>query len=214
MYNKELLKESLLSEGGFLSDPLLDRFLEIGEIVVKKPKEYIIMPGITDKSIWVIATGFIKAFYFDGKKEIVLGFGGMGTIFLSPKSFSYGKPAFCGYRTITESELLRINRKDFDLLMEESHEFAKWIFGVATNQLGVLEVKTQLKSEKDIVASYKSLIKRQMQLGIGGMDMERKALLNIVSSKDIASYLGITQSYLSNIRKAIIEEERNNNLKQ
>lgn len=203
------LKTAIRSEGGFpLSDEVLDKFIASGMELRVPPLFHIIEPGRIDKSIWITASGVTKAYCFDGKKDYVLGFSGPGTITMSPISFIIGKPAFCGFQTISDCTLIKVEKKDFDALMEESHEFARWMFGIAVSQLCALELKSQMLSESDIQSNYKMLMKRQMKLDEDGFDPNRPNLLNMVSSKDIASYLGITQSYLSNIRKAILEEER------
>lgn len=202
----EYLKQSIRSEGGFpLSDFVLDRFLSLGEPISKPAKSFLIEPHSIDQSVWITASGVTKAIYFDGKKEYVLGFSGPGTITMSPIGHVIGKASFCGFQTITDCELLRIEKKDFDELMEESHEFCRWMFGIGMGQLCALELKAQMLSESDIMSNYQRMVERQMKLDKNGFDPNRPNLLNIVSSKDMASYLGITQSYLSNIRKAIYD---------
>lgn len=198
------------TEGLFpLSDSILDRFFSLGTEIIIPAKTDFIAPGSINKSIWITATGVTKAIYFDGKKEYVLGFSGPGTITMSPICIITGKPVFCGFQTITDCTMIRVNKNDFDSLMMESHEFSRWMFGIAISQLCALELKAQMLSESDIQSTYKMLLKRHMKLDENGFDPNRPDLLGIVSSKDLASYLGITQSYLSNIRKAILNEERN-----
>ncbi len=104
--------------------------------------------------------------------------------------------------------MLRVAKKDFDALMLESHEFARWMFGIMVSQFCALELKGQMLSESDVISNYQNMLKRQMRLDENGFDPNRPNLLSIVSSKDIASYLGITQSYLSNLRKMLHEQER------
>ena len=209
MINYSFIKSLLRSEGGTpLSEETLDKFLALGEHVKLSSGKYIIGPGEVNKSLWITESGVTKAVYFDGKKEIVLGFSGPGTITISPLSFTLGKPAFVAFQTITECDMLRIRKSDFDKLMTESHEFACWMVGILISQFTALELKSQMLSEADIKSNYLQLVKRQMKLDKDGFDPNRPSLLSIVSSKDIASYLGITQSYLSNIRKAILDEER------
>lgn len=210
MFDLNFLKNAIRSEGGFkLSEDILDAFLSKGELIQVGPKEYFIEPGVIDKSIWITASGVTKAVYFDGKKECILGFSGPGTITMSPISFIIGKPAFCGFQTITACDMVRISKADFDSLMEESHEFARWMFGILLSQFCALELKAQMLSESDVSANYKNMLKRKMMLDKNGFDPNRPNLLSIVSSKDIASYLGITQSYLSNLRKAIHTQDKN-----
>lgn len=209
MIDYSFLKQSISSEGGFpLSDFVLDKFLSSGKKVDLESQDFIIAPDTVDKSVWITAYGVTKAVYFDGKKEQVLGFSGPGTITISPLSFLLGKPSFCAFQACTACEMLRVSKEDFDMLMDESHEFCKWMFGILMGQFCALELKAQMLSEGDVISNYKQLIKRQMKLDKNGFDPNRPILLSIISSKDLASYLGITQSYLSNIRKAIKDEER------
>ncbi|MDE6256649.1 MAG: Crp/Fnr family transcriptional regulator [Muribaculaceae bacterium] len=187
---------------------MLDSFLSKGTLQQIPAKGYIIEPGTIDKSVWITATGVTKAIYFDGKKECVLGFSGPGTITMSPISFVIGKPAFCGFQAITNCNMVKVSKSDFETLMNESHEFARWMFGIAVGQLCALELKAQMLSESDVISNYNNMLKRQMKLDENGFDPNRPNLLSIVSSKDIASYLGITQSYLSNLRKMLHEQQR------
>lgn len=209
MYDFEFLKNAIRSEGGFpLSDEILDKFLHLGTVKKMPAKSYLIEPGTVDRSIYITASGVTKAIYFDGKKESVLGFSGPGTITMSPICTIVGKPAFCGFQTITDCDVVHVAKSDFDWLMKESHEFARWMFGMCISQLCALELKAQMLSEPDITANYQNMLRRKMKLDKNGFDPNRPNLLSIVSSKDLASYLGITQSYLSNLRKAIHEKER------
>lgn len=209
MFDLNFLKNAIRAEGGFeLSEPILDRFLSMGKLIQIPAKTYFIEPGTIDKSIWITATGVTKAVYFDGKKECVLGFSGPGTITMSPISNVIGKPAFCGFQAITNCNMVNVSKPDFDEMMNESHEFSRWMFGILLSQFCALELKAQMLSESDVKSNYQNMLKRQMKLDKNGFDPNRPNLLSIVSSKDIASYLGITQSYLSNLRKAMHEEQR------
>lgn len=208
MFDLQFLKNAIRTEGGFpLSTDLLNEFLALGTLIKMPSKSYIIEPGKIDKSVWITGSGVTKAIYFDGKKEYVLGFSGPGTITMSPMCAIVGRPAFCGFQTITECDMLQISKEDFEALMNKSHEFARWMFGICVSQLCALELKAQMLSESDVTSNYKTLLKRQMKLDKNGFDPNRPNLLSIVSSKDLASYLGITQSYLSNLRKAMLDKK-------
>lgn len=209
MFDMDYLKNALRSEGGFpLSDSMLEKFLSSGRVIQLPPKSYLIEPGKVNRSIYVTASGVTKAVYFNGRKEYVLGFSGPGTITMSPISTIIGKPAFCGFQAISDCDVIKINLEDFNKLMSESHEFSRWMFGISVSQLCALELKAQMLSNSDVTSNYKNLLKRQMRLDNDGFDPNRPDLLGIVSSKDLASYLGITQSYLSNLRKMLIDKER------
>lgn len=207
--DRESLYDLVRNEGGFaLSNEVLKKFLSKGSQKILNKEEYLIKPGEVDKSLWITESGITKAVINEGNKEYVVGFSGPGTITMSPISQILGKPAFCGFQTITYCRMIKIENEDFVNLMEESHEFALWMYGVLMHQLCALELKSRNLSEGDAMTNFKHIVKRQMQLDQDGFDPKRPDLLPLISSKDLASYLGITQSYLSNIRKAIIEEER------
>lgn len=210
MHIDDDLRNIIRKEGGFpLSDVVLDQFLSHGRKVLLGKGEYIIKPGTVDRTIWITAKGVTKAVYDDGSQQHVLGFSGVGTITMSPISYVLDREAFCGFQTIMECEMIRIEKVYFDELLKTSCEFARWMFGVMIGQFCAFELKTQMLSDGDATARFKALVKRQMKLDEDGFDPNRPDLLSMISSKDLASYMGITQSYLSNIRKAIIEEERN-----
>lgn len=209
MFDKEFLKKCMMSEVPVLSDSLFERLIEKCEHLEYKTKKMIISPGEVSDSIWIIASGFVKTFYFDGKKEFVSAFSGTGTIFLSALGYMLGKPSFYGWQTITNCDLLRIDKKDFDTLRKESIEFANWIFEISMLTFGVYENKLENFSESDSLTLYKKLLKNKMSFEPKELkDYTRHELMKVVSSKDLASYLGITPSYLSNIRKLMIEEDK------
>lgn len=204
MFDIDFVKNAIRGEGGFdLSDDVLDSFLSSGTRLQLPPKTSIIEMGTVDKSVWITASGVTKAVYFDGKKECVLGFSGPGTITMSPLASMLGKPAFCYFQTITACDMIKISKKEFDALMDSSHEFCRWMFGIMLSQFCALELKAQMLSESDVMSNYENMMKRKMMLDSTGFDPNRPNLLHIVSSKDLASYLGITQSYLSNLRKEL-----------
>lgn len=206
MYDKNVLKDMIGKEGFFrLSDDLLERFLLMGEEIHIPPKANIIAHGEICKYVYITAEGVSKAVRFDGKSEIVMGFSGPGTITLSPIGYALGKTSHWYFQAVTDCVVLKVTKQDFMNLMKESHEFALWMFGVALGQLLAIELKMQMLGEGDVISNYKNCVRRQMMLDTDGFDPNRPNLLALVSSKDLASYLGITQSYLSNIRKAILK---------
>lgn len=96
MFNKTQLIEALKSEGSIpIDDWILDRLISSGTEMTVPAKGYIIADGEIDKSLYITASGVTKAYFFDGKKESVLGFSGEGTMTLSPLCMILGRPAFC-----------------------------------------------------------------------------------------------------------------------
>ena len=103
MFNKTQLIEALKSEGSIpIDDWILDRLISSGTEMTVPAKGYIIADGEIDKSLYITASGVTKAYFFDGKKESVLGFSGEGTMTRSPLCMILGRPAFCGFQAVTE----------------------------------------------------------------------------------------------------------------
>ena len=206
MYDKEFLRGCMKNEGPSLSDLLFDKLIEAGETEFIKAKEYLIAPGQIDRSIYILASGFTKLVYFDEKKESILGFGGIGTISISPLSYYMGKPAFCGFQALTDCEVIKIKKSDFDFLISTYPELSSWIFNIAMFQYCLFELKLKMLSEGDPISNYKKLMNKKMTLHNDGInDPTRIKLISMVPSQDLASYLGITPSYLSNIRPVAVK---------
>lgn len=92
MFNKTQLIEALKSEGSIpIDDWILDRLISSGTEMTVPAKGYIIADGEIDKSLYITASGVTKAYFFDGKKESVLGFSGEGTMTLSPLCMILGR---------------------------------------------------------------------------------------------------------------------------
>ena len=203
------LFEHIKQESKFsISESLFNEVLQKAEHCKVPAKKFIVEAGRCDTSIYIIEDGLARIAWFDGQKEVTFGFGSIGTIFMSPIGY-YGKgEAHYFFQACTECSFYRLSQSTFDALVLKYHEFSNFVLGVALNQFRGCEMKSSVISgtAKDrcgllVDGTAKS---RFRQLS------KRPDIMKNVSSKVLASYLGITPAYLSNLRKAIHEEKKNN----
>lgn len=188
-------RRTLKAEGTFgPSDELLDRIIDIAEPVALKPGEVLIGYGQFDTNVYIVKEGILQLLYFDGEKEVTFGFAFPGTVLLSPHSFYMGKPAVMQVESCRiASAVMKIDKSRFEKLLEESHEFARWMLNLAIGQIYTSELKVTYVSGST-EDRYKSLLKI------------RPDIITSVSANRLASYLGITPSWMCKLRKKLLYE--------
>lgn len=191
----ESIEKLLKQEGNFgPSDEIVDRFLSCMEEVRVKPRERLIDHGSVNTNVYCVKEGIIRLFHIEEAREITFGFATPGTIILSPHSCYMRQPAFLMAENCrTEARVLRMSKEQFDRLMEESHEFSRWMFNIAMGQLYTCEHKLFLikGTARD---KYLAVVKN------------RPEIIRAVSGNIIASYLGITPQYLSHLKNELADD--------
>ncbi|HJA98187.1 MAG TPA: Crp/Fnr family transcriptional regulator [Candidatus Alistipes avicola] len=180
----------LLREEGTLkpSDEIIDRFLSYTEEITLRPKERLIDHGSINTNIYCIKEGILRLFHIEESKEVTYGFATPGTIILSLHSYYRRQPAFIMAENCkAEAKVLRMPKAQFDRLVEESHEFSRWMFNIAMGQLYSCEHKLFLinGTAKD---RYLAVVRN------------RPDIIEAVPSNVIASYLGVTPQYLCHLK--------------
>lgn len=187
----ERLKELLAVECSFKpSDKLLDDFLKPAELVKLRKGEILIMSGRLEPNIYIVKDGVIRYSYMDGIKEVTYVFALPGSIIIAMHSFYAHLPAFYQVEACCKSAVFKIPQSHYEHLVATSHEFAQWALRYAQGQLFFLEKKDSVVNG-NAKERYLSLIKK------------RPEIIQKVPLKYIASYLGITQPYLSYLKKQL-----------
>lgn len=178
-----------------ISDELLGWFLDnMTEIRLKK-KEVLLPFGKTDTNVYILKRGIMRYVYFDGEREKTYGFALPGAAMISYHSFYGGEPSFFRNEACTVCDVLKISKSRLNELMRSSHEFATWMFYLSSSQ--------SYYNEKKL-----SLINGHAKERFGSLIKNRPEIMAHVSSQTIASYLGVTPSYLSFLKKSFKEEKK------
>lgn len=175
-----------------MSAALLDRFIDLGRVVTLRRRQCIIRKGDRDPDIYVIFEGIMRTWYRDGEQEITQAFGTPGTICQSFHTYYNGEPASVNFEACTPVRLLHVRAADFDALVAESAEFARWNLRLAQCQLYHLEVKNRVINGTA----------RDRYEGLLG---HRPEIMQWIPMRDIATYLGVTPEYLSRLRRQILK---------
>lgn len=169
---------------------LVDEFISFGTLLPLRRGERIISAGEVDDNLYIIERGIMRSWYHDGKREVTEAFGLPGTIVLSFHSYYDGQPSTVNFEACCPSRVLKVKRSDFDSLIERSHLFSRWCLRLAQCQLYHYEIRRRV-IKGDGLGRYKALLSH------------RPEIIRNVPLKIIASYLGVTPEYLSNLRKKV-----------
>ncbi len=171
-----------------MPDRVFERFAGAMTEVRLKNKEVLIPYGKLDTNVYVHRSGIIRGWSFDGEKEKTQGFSNPGTVLISYHSYFMREPSFFQFESCGESTAMRIPKREFDDLVETSHEFAKWMMVVHSKKMYYNEFK-QATINGTAKERYISLLKNRPEIATN------------VALKDIASYLGVTPTYLCRLKK-------------
>ncbi|MEM5566813.1 Crp/Fnr family transcriptional regulator [Psychroserpens sp. AS72] len=152
----------------------------------------LLVAGKIERHIYFISTGIVKGYQnIDGKlviQHLVLE----QDFFTSLDSFMSETPSLDYYETITDCELVKISKPDFDHLQENTL-FWKDFVKTVTNE--------HLNCKLERVKDFQILTAKERYVKF--VNQHPKLALN-VSVDNIASFLGIEPQSLSRIRKQIV----------
>lgn len=189
----ERIKELLNDESQYkLSPHIMDEFLGKSEPLHLKRGQVLIDEGDTNKNIYILKKGIMAYTYMDGSSERCYAFALPATIIYSTAPYLMNEPSFYRVSACCESELLRVTKKDFDDMIANVPEFTLFILSVTMNQLYLIE-------RKNIIINGTSAERFRLII------KNRPEIVRHVTSKLIASYLGITQQHLCRLKKQILE---------
>ncbi len=172
-----------------MSDELFDRFFGQMEEIHLKDNEELIPYGKVDTNLYIQRSGVLRSCYFDGKDEKIYGFYVPGAPIMSYHSHLMGQPAAFYVVACGDAVVLKISKKKIDELLKTSNEFVHFLLTLYAIQPYYTEVKhTAITGRaKD---RYQWIIKN------------RPAIIAKVPLKHLASYLGITPTHLSRLKKS------------
>lgn len=193
----ETLRKQLNQECSYrMKEETMDRFIDLmSEQVELKDSEPLISYGRFDDSVYVLKDGIMRTVYFDGLKETTYTFSLPGTVIISFYPFYMREPSFFQMEACCDSVVMKISRRKFVELIEQSSDFARWIAWLSMAQLWIYEKKLAVVNG-DAKERFEALIKN------------RPEILEKVSAKIIASYIGISPEYLSRLKRQLMPEPK------
>jgi CRP-like cAMP-binding protein len=161
------------------------RFLKKGEHFAEE--------GKVCRNFAFIISGFMRAFRYEKGEEITLCLCSENLLATSTASFILQKPSDITITATEPTVLLTIGHSDLNMLYEKSTFWAKVGRVVTEREFLEVECRNRCYAKMNPEEKYKTLI------------LENPDILNRVSLRIIASYLGITPETLSRIRKKIVK---------
>lgn len=187
----EALRKLLNEECNYrMRDETMDAFIGLMTEVKIGNNRPLIEYGQLDSNIYVVKEGLMRFSYFDGLREMTYGFSAPGTVIIQYHSFYSNIPSFFQIESCGKSTVMKVARVDFDELLKTSHDFLNWMFRMQAAQLWLHEKKLSVFNGT-AMERFEALVKK------------RPEILQKVSSKVIASYIGITPSSLSRLKREL-----------
>lgn len=160
-----------------------------------KKGEVLIAPGEINPDIYIVKEGILRGVDYDGDQERTFCFGLPGTIFNSRFSFYRKLPSYYQIEACVRSVVLRIPRDEYISLTDRSHKFAIWALHYAWSEQFLEEDRESTVHNGTAEERYVHMLKT------------RPSIVNNVSQRILASYLGVTPEYLCRIKAAILRRE-------
>lgn len=177
-----------------LSDEMMDKLCACMTEIKVPAKQPVICCGKVNTNVYVLKDGIMRRSYMNGEVDCTNGFALPGTTFMSYYSYYHGLPSNHRYEACVDSVVMEISKADYERLIKESHEFSCYVNSLLMAQLFYDEKKMSVFSG-DAKERYISMIKN------------RPDILRSVSLGVIASYLGVSQAYLSRLRQSLAKGE-------
>lgn len=188
----ELLRKQLNSECDYLmKDETMDMFLGMMTELKLKRNQPLIPYNKVDENIYVVREGIIRTAHFDGFNERTFAFALPGTVLISYYSFCKATPSFSKFEACCDSVVMKVTKAQFLDLAGRSNDFAQWMMFMSLEELMYHEKKREIMNG-DAAERVQGLMEN------------RPEIVKNVSSKVIASYIGITPIYYSKLKRKFL----------
>lgn len=188
------IKSLLRNELGFLPESI-DLFLSKAKLQHIPKGTVVIDCGKRTDDVFIVQSGIVRFSDMDGDRERTFAFALPGTMFFSKHSFVRQLPSYYQVESCCETDLLVISRSDFWKAAEESHELALWLLHYAHGELFFQEYKNAVIHNGTAAERYEKMM------------TDRPAIIENVSQKILASYLGVTPEYLSKLKNQYLKKK-------
>lgn len=156
--------------------------------------EFVLQEGQTSNAYYLVESGLFRSYVIDYKgNEITTGFFGANEILIEVASIFLRQPTKEYIQAITPAQAWKIDFHVFQTLFAQIPGFTEWGRTWMSNQLFSAKQRSIHMHTQSASQRYLSLIEDKPQL------------IQEVPLKYIASYLGVTDTSLSRIRKEVLK---------
>ena len=175
-----------------LSDQEFENYRQYFKARTLPRNSYFAEIGKTSNEAAFIKKGLLRTYYINEKyEEVTSCFCEENNLTASYKSFISQQPSELSIQAVEDTELITISYTDLQNLYQQSPIWQNIGRTIAERQYMVMEQYASVLCNETAKQKYLRLLK------------EQPSIINKVSIKDMASYLGITRRTLSRIRKEI-----------
>ncbi len=205
--DKDLLFRSMSHDSFFPpTRRVFDMLIACAEQIEYKAKKNIVEFGKLNTDLWIVGAGVARMTYFNEVQEMTYGFGGQGTIFLSPLGFVKGEVANFHLIAVTQCVMLRIPKSSFLELMTTEIEVSNWFCGALLYQIMASEARVNSHSIP-AVERVERFMNGQTEEDYKDINPHMYFDRRKLPMRVLASYFGITRSHMAHIIKKMYEKE-------
>lgn len=180
-----------------MSDAGVDLIRPLLKEEIYQKRDMLITQGEMCREIFFVKKGVARNFSICDGKEYTRWFAMDGDLVTSMFGFAKDLPAISSVECESQMEVYTADINDIRRLIVESPEWALWTSQYLIDGLYILERRHTFLGQGDAYTRYVNLLK-----------MRSFKMLNCISLKHIASYLGITQQTLSRVLRQLVREKR------
>lgn len=172
-----------------LNDAEIARFTGVLREIAVTRKDTLLRQGQVCANIYFVNSGILRAYYADKQdKETTIMFGSADWWITDMYSFLNHQPALMHLEAIENSEVLELSKTDMDHLFIDVPKFERFFRIIIQNAY----VREQVR----VIQNLSMTAEERYQIFI----QKYPHIVQRVTQKQIASYLGITPEFLSAIR--------------
>ena len=163
------------------------------EAVTIKKGDFILTNGQVATAYYLLEYGLTRSYLHDYEgNEVTINFCSCNDVVIEVASFFQRSPTVENIQALTDTKLWKIRFNDFQELFHQIPEFREWGRSWMVKELVHSKNRAVAMITEPATTRYLRLIK------------EKPILIQLAPLKHIASYLGITDTSLSRIRKEIV----------
>jgi CRP-like cAMP-binding protein len=167
--------------------PVLQKLATFFFLKKIKKKEYILKSGEINDTLFYVQKGLLRVFLIHEGKEINTWFVKENEFISSVNSFYYGVPSQEHIQALEDCEILTVKKNIYDMVLKHNHKLA--LFVIDELYIKLCEYSDQCESLRFMTAEKKYEF----------LKTKRPEIIDRLSQKHIASFLGVETTYLSKI---------------